>query len=357
MGMVTRCPACSTLFRVTPLQLQAHRGQVRCGVCHHVFDGFRALEAEPEQPAAMPAASPDHDPADEATHDLPEIVLPESVPALTPFIDVVPPGRPQIPKPYSWTPRLAEVKPVTESTPVPAEPPVMAADPVHESLPEEPVQVTASVVPATVPADSPADAEGESEVEGSPVGATARLSGDGAITDDPPYEAPAETARRRRWPWALASMLLFTVAAAQGLQQFGAEIAARQPALRPVLVRACGLVTCNLALPQRPKLINIEASDLQAVDPSRPGLIQLTATLRNHAGYDVAYPSMDLVLTNTRDHTLARRIFVPREYLAKGADISTGIPASAEFTVRLDLDTGDLAASGFRLDLLPAPAE
>jgi hypothetical protein len=32
-----------------------------------------------------------------------------------------------------------------------------------------------------------------------------------------------------------------------------------------------------------------------------------------------------------------------------------GIPANAEITVRLDLDTGDLNPAGFRLDLLPAP--
>jgi hypothetical protein len=109
-------------------------------------------------------------------------------------------------------------------------------------------------------------------------------------------------------------------------------------------------------LPQRPRLINIEASDLQSVDQTRPGVIQLTATLRNHADYDLAYPALDLVLTNTKEHTLARRIFLPREYLDKARDVNAGFPANAEVTVRLDLDTGELGAAGFRLDLLPAPA-
>jgi hypothetical protein len=31
------------------------------------------------------------------------------------------------------------------------------------------------------------------------------------------------------------------------------------------------------------------------------------------------------------------------------------MPANAEITVALDLDTGDLNAAGFRLDLLAAP--
>jgi len=84
-------------------------------------------------------------------------------------------------------------------------------------------------------------------------------------------------------------------------------------------------------------------------------VIQLTATLRSHAAFDVAYPALDLVLTNAQEHTLARRIFAPAEYLDKGKDPRTGIPPNAEVTLQLDLDTGDLGAAGFRLDLLPAP--
>jgi hypothetical protein len=112
---------------------------------------------------------------------------------------------------------------------------------------------------------------------------------------------------------------------------------------------------CAVAPPQRPKQIAIEASDLQSLDKARPGMIQLTATLRNHAEHDLGYPALDLVLTNTKEHAVARRIFKPKEYLERGRDAAAGIPASAEITIRLDLDTGDLNPAGFRLDLLPAP--
>jgi Protein of unknown function (DUF3426) len=90
-------------------------------------------------------------------------------------------------------------------------------------------------------------------------------------------------------------------------------------------------------------------------DPTNPNRIQLTATLRNHAGHDVGYPALDLVLTNVNDHTLARRIFLPEEYLDEGRDIRAGIAANAEVTVRLALETGNLGAAGFRLAVLPAP--
>lgn len=43
MALVTRCPNCATAFRVTTQHLQAHGGDVRCGQCEHVFNGFATL--------------------------------------------------------------------------------------------------------------------------------------------------------------------------------------------------------------------------------------------------------------------------------------------------------------------------
>ena len=70
--------------------------------------------------------------------------------------------------------------------------------------------------------------------------------------------------------------------------------------------------------------------------------------------HDVGFPALDLVLTNSRDHTLARRIFQPREYLEPGGNLLNGIPAKAEMTIHLELDTMDLSPAGFRLDLMAA---
>jgi hypothetical protein len=118
----------------------------------------------------------------------------------------------------------------------------------------------------------------------------------------------------------------------------------------------CELLRCSVALPQGTREISIEASDLQATDPARPGLIALTATLRNNATTELGYPALDVVLTNAKDHTVARRIFLPAEYLPAGKGARAGLAPNVEFTVRLDVDTGDLGAAGFRLGLIPAPA-
>ena len=42
--MLTKCPDCSTTFRVTPAQLKARAGKVRCGQCHFVFNALDTLD-------------------------------------------------------------------------------------------------------------------------------------------------------------------------------------------------------------------------------------------------------------------------------------------------------------------------
>ena len=46
--LITTCGHCQSRFRVTPQQLNARQGQVRCGKCHGVFNGFQALERFPD---------------------------------------------------------------------------------------------------------------------------------------------------------------------------------------------------------------------------------------------------------------------------------------------------------------------
>lgn len=50
-SLITRCPKCSTAFRVTDDVLSVAKGKVRCGQCFHIFD---ALEAVNKEKAAHP---------------------------------------------------------------------------------------------------------------------------------------------------------------------------------------------------------------------------------------------------------------------------------------------------------------
>src|SRR3982074_1525657 len=56
MSIITQCPSCGTTFRVTPPQLQAQHGMVRCGRCAQIFDGFKTLATLPD--TTPPEAAP-----------------------------------------------------------------------------------------------------------------------------------------------------------------------------------------------------------------------------------------------------------------------------------------------------------
>ncbi len=48
MSLITRCPACATMFKVVPDQLRVSDGWVRCGQCDEVFDA--TLHMQPGMP-------------------------------------------------------------------------------------------------------------------------------------------------------------------------------------------------------------------------------------------------------------------------------------------------------------------
>ncbi|MFD2452858.1 zinc-ribbon domain-containing protein [Ideonella paludis] len=43
MSLATRCPACSTTFKVVQDQLKISEGWVRCGHCQEVFNALHSL--------------------------------------------------------------------------------------------------------------------------------------------------------------------------------------------------------------------------------------------------------------------------------------------------------------------------
>ncbi|WP_461537735.1 zinc-ribbon and DUF3426 domain-containing protein [Spongorhabdus nitratireducens] len=53
---VTRCPFCHTAFRVTPKQLEAASGSVRCGSCRQVFSALKNMAVTPA--AKAPTSQP-----------------------------------------------------------------------------------------------------------------------------------------------------------------------------------------------------------------------------------------------------------------------------------------------------------
>ncbi len=206
-----------------------------------------------------------------------------------------------------------------------------------------------------VPMGASRDAHSPEPPRRIPAEPSAALAGDDVTNAYGDRVAAAREGKRRRTrvvAYTVAIVLLLSLIVAQAIFHFRDAIAAYWPASRPALVQMCDLAGCAIR-PLRDgamTYLSIEASDLQA-DPAHRGLLILTATLRNRAGWSVAYPYLELTLTDAQDRVVVRRALAPVDYAGGTADLLHGIGPNGEVAVKVFIDASATAQAGYRLYL------
>lgn len=180
--------------------------------------------------------------------------------------------------------------------------------------------------------------------------AAARLSNDFSHLPDIEMSGMKKHKPPNKLLWTTGIILLTCAVIAQALYLFRVEIAARLPGLKPAMNKTCAVLKCTIPLPQKIDQLSIESSELEA-DPSQANIITLHAIMRSRAIYPVAYPNIELTLTDTLDNAVARRNFAPADYIASKDEIAHGLSANRDTAIRLHLNTTDLKPSGYRLFL------
>ena len=304
LEMKTRCPTCETIFRVTPAQLKARSGRVRCGQCQGVFNALESLldDSNGLDDSGV-AASPTGVAADQSplVIALPAFDKNTKIDILLDASDDVAPTEE----------RLSQ-----GNTP-----------PLSESDAQELGKATGLILPRET-----AEIPGYSKWS------------EGVIAT--PFSLPEE--KPTRWPFVLVALLLALGLAGQIVFHFRSEIAVAVPVLRPTLETLSRAIDMELPLPRHAELVSIETSDLQA-DPARGNLLVLNASLRNRANYGQAYPSLELSLTDTADAAIARRVLRPADYLPQNLQEEKVFAANSDVAVRLWIEARDISAAGYRL--------
>ena len=276
MSLITRCPACGTMFKVVPDQLRISEGWVRCGQCAEIFDATASLQ-EPEAAAAAMQSqlAPPHPP-------------PVATPAPTPPPATLPP---------------ATVAPPVAARPAPADAPdSIAAPPLYPWFPSE---VIDSKLPPESRTEEEPDLDSVSFVR----------------------KARRQAMWRRPLVRAFLVVLVLVLAAALALQyavQERDKLAATQPQLRPWLQMLCGPLRCEIQPPRQIDAIVIDSSSFNRL---RTDAYRLSFSLRNQAPMQVAMPSVELTLTDSQDQPLIRSVLAPRDIGAPAV-----IPAAGEST-------------------------
>lgn len=310
--MQTTCPECRTTFRVSQEHLGARRGLVRCGSCQAVFNAYDTLLPELETPSPHEVAHAA--PASAAYEEQPlQMTSPDALESASLEVSDAEIAAP---------PAAAEIVPA-ESAPAELEP-----APVEQSADE------------SVPA--PATQAVAESAAGKPVH---------DILLEPMW--PVSDKPKRTWKFWLYLLLAAVLAAAlllQILYFLRGELAAALPATRPALESLCRPLACTVPLAQQLDKSAIAASSLEH-DPENKSRVKLSLLLANRSGQAQAWPWIMLTLSDVRQAPVAQKVFRPSAYLPKDIDAAAGLAAGSEREIRLDLEIGNLVASGYAVNL------
>jgi predicted Zn finger-like uncharacterized protein len=200
------------------------------------------------------------------------------------------------------------------------------------------------------PADSrsasdAADTETQMFIDLAPDQADARLRADIPVVSDLSLLLP-----RRKWTsalWFVAAVALSVLWVGQFAYFYRDELA-ELPELRPALIRACLLLQCEIAATTAtvPELLQTSI----APHPRYANALRIRANLVNRTDQPLAYPLVQVSITDSAGGLLARRAFAPREYLTAGSAASALAPNELAQAL-LDVTNPDNKAAGSEVQL------
>ena len=294
MSLITRCPACQTLFKVVPDQLRISGGWVRCGMCDEIFDA--ASHAQQESSPPVPLAS---QAAGMAT------IAPESVPDVH-----VASG-------------ADDTTALVASTGVDVEMEIEAT--ASASITDADADADAELPAANDVSEPNADHEIQA-VTGAVESPVEHLVEDNAEAGEPVQEpdpvvsfmkgAKGQSAWHRSWVRATLAVACTGLLLGLGLQVVLHErnwLAASMPQVRPALVAVCASLDCTISPLQQIESIVIESSAFARV---RGEVYRLNFAVKNTSGIELATPALELTLTDAQDQGVMRRVFTPVDLAA-----------------------------------------
>lgn len=377
MSLITRCPACGTMFKVVPDQIRISDGWVRCGHCAEVFDapahwvdeavlmpasvpstaGPTAFEGSVSQPSSDAVEGAEPMPSDAVADDADERLRPDAL-AMS---DTSPVDGEAHASSAARADEI-EVTGMHEDAAAPQSPPEAPTE-LPLDLSELPSLdlTTAPVEPLSVAREPSVAALIESDVDlpvvaaaGEHVQAMAEVQPVADSPDASPSVVPSfvrQADRRAFWrrPGVrfLLGLLLLLATMALGAQWTYTErdrIAAQWPQTRPALERLCELAGCEVSALRRIDAVVIDGSSFTRL---RADAYRLGIVLKNTATLDVAMPSIELTLTDTQDQTVVRRVLSPAD-LGAGALLGAGAEWNGNVPLALDATQGPRVA-GYRV--------
>ncbi|MFZ6770260.1 DUF3426 domain-containing protein [Undibacterium sp. Di26W] len=226
----------------------------------------------------------------------------------------------------------------------------------------------------TAPVETDSTSQAEAEIKPSDdktdkaayIGAEeAALANHAAVSEDsssdadekahrPNFVIQAEKQQRRKRVTTvmltLMVLLLFPSLLAQSAYIFRSQLAAWLPESKPHLQQACQLLQCQVKLPAQIEQITVESNELQALAPDR-NVFLLVMQIQNHSSLVQAWPTVELILNDTKDKAVLQRVFGPEDYLTEKDKLSKGFTAGSDQNIKLYFELPKLKAAGYHVSV------
>lgn len=326
MSLLTRCPACSTIYKVVPDQLRISQGWVKCGQCGDIFDATQHLvHIEQEAP---PTEVDEGKPAEAPPLDAQETVdQPES--EAQPDVDVLTEGAVQM---HAAVAEVEQSLGVQQSAPADNSAPSTHEhdDPALTDLAQQIDSGVDDVILASAVSPEPAGVDQNTPQTAPPM-------------EEPSFMRAARRSRYWRNPWVRAVLLVLAIVLlltlmAQGIYRERQFLSASHPQWTPALQTFCVMFDCQVEALQRIEAVAIDAASFNKTDDAR---YHLSFVLKNSAEVPLAVPNIELTLTDLQERVVVRRVFSAREL--DGTIDRLRPAADWQVNVALELDGDKLA--------------
>lgn len=321
MSLITRCPACETLFKVVPDQLRISEGWVRCGQCDEIFDASLHLVQSAAAPS-MPVPAPELGGAAE-TSNATDALASTSVPQpLDIDLDSAQFG--------SFEELPEEADPIALDDP---------ALPVEAWDVPEPRAIPSSAAALHMPMAEATLDEPEPEPEPSATVHKASFLRDRKTRTDVPGPLMRATL-------VSLSLMLLLGLLGQVVMHERDRIVALESGLKPWLQVFCRPFNCTVSPLRRIDAIVIDSASFTKIQGDA---FHLNLTLKNTAMTALAVPAVELTLTDALDQTVIRRVFLPQEFDGKPDTLAAGSEWSASLAVAVKASGTADRVAGYRL--------
>ena len=362
MSLLTQCPACQTYYRVVPDQLRISDGWVKCGNCSDIFDASAQLiEIETHADAGGVVHQVDVEPdgmaialqddlsalaSDSLDANSTRTVSPETEPlAQSVQLDKI---ENKLPASCDMEDAVKQTEPVwaTQQVNLEADAEVEATPYALPQLefPEDQPAIAREVVdePQVVRWDDPAPSTSQ---------AVPFASGGHASEESVTFlhEDPLPSVWQKplvRGVLRLLALLLLLLLAGQWVYRGRDSLAATHPEIKPALQTFCVWLNCEVRPVRQIDALVIDSVTFNKTDDET---YKLSFLVKNTSNLPLAYPAVELVLTDAEDQPAYRRVLSNTELGSRAAELLAGSDWAVTVALRIDAPAATQRVFGYRL--------